>query len=591
MVKKRISFILAFLLTLFLIIVPSFTVVKADSSTSNITISFELRINDKNVVLANQNDIVDVDFYIKRTDSDQSYTTNGFQNEIYFDMEAFEFVENSIVCYDTGLPTAKYQDNIEHGKIIQCANMGNTYPAEFKFCSFQLKAIKDNVNGMVYNNNQQIYDLEHDPIPFAEKNLKVMVGIDCDHTTKTTFNQTASTCVTQGYEAYQQCTVCDALFDSSNELIAEITYFPLENHSGGTATCTQKAVCTVCSQEYGQLNQSAHTGTTIIINQKDATATEEGYTGDKICSHCNQVLEQGVATPILGTGSGAGDVNININGDYNIVGDNNNLTVNYFNNTTILTVGFLLISVLLLIIVILLIILCFKSNGPKNININLNGIKTIPTSDSPISTKNNNCEITDEIASTNNAKDSQPTTEIIKQPIEESVVEPAEEINKESYIEPIADTDGDSATAIAEDSNEDSIEEIDNTQSNFVGINKKPFETKLAEASDIVKRYYSELKDALLSYKKVKSRVSIKYDNVYAGRQQLAKFVVRGKSLYVYLALDPKTFINTKYNVSETTQKTYIATPCKYKVNGERKLVWAKELITELAKVHALQSK
>ncbi len=585
MVKKRISFILAFILALFLIVFPSLTVVKADSSTS-LTISFELRVNNKNVVLANKDDIVNVDFIIKRTDSDQSYTTNGFQNEIYFDMEAFEFVENSIVCYDTGMPTAKFQDNITHGKIIQCANMGNTYTAEFRFCSFQLKAKKDNANGMVYNNNQQIYDLEHNPIPFAQKNLKVMIGIDCEHTTKNTFNRTASTCITQGWEVYQACIVCDALFDSNNELLAEIPYFPLDNHKGGTATCTAKAICSVCNQEYGQLNQSIHTGTTIIINQKDATATEEGYTGDKTCSHCNLVLERGMVIAKLGADSGTGD--LNINGDYNIVGDNNNLIVNYFDNTTILTVGFFVIIALLLIIVMLLIILCFKSNVPKNININLNGLKTLPTNDSPTSTKENNREIADELASTDNLNNSQPTTEAVNQTIDESAIKSNEETDIDDTVDVANELTATTSIEISETSNE-TTEFSDNSKNNFVGMVKKPFETKLAEANDLVKQYYYQLKDVLLSYKKVKSKISIKYDSIYIGRQQLAKFVIRGKSLYVYLALDPKTLINTKYNVSEATQKTYIATPCKYKVNGERKFAWAKELIIELAKVHELK--
>jgi hypothetical protein len=468
-------------------------------------------------------------------------------------MEAFEFVEDSIVCYDTGMPTAKYQDNIEHGKIIQCANMGNTYAAEFKFCSFKLKALKDNASGMVYNSNQKIYDLEYNPIPFAQKNLKVMIGIDCDHSSKTSYTQTASTCVTQGYQAYQQCNVCDALFDTNDQLLAEIIYLPLEQHKGGNATCSAKAICSVCDQEYGSLNQDAHTGTTIIINQKDATKTEEGYTGDKVCSHCLLVLEKGKVIPIGSELGQTGDINININGNNNIVGDNNNIVVYYNTNATVLTVGFLVIGVLLLVIIILLIVLCLKSKKPNKPDDSSDKITSTLTNDSP--THSNASEPVEEIAITNDEGLSSTTTEIVEETTE--VQEESDETDEE---------DG----------------------NNFATIVKKPFETKLAEASDLVKQYYNELKSTLLSYKKVKSRLSIKYVSVYVGRQNLAKFVIRGKSLYVYLALDPNNFVNTKYNVSNCDLKTYSATPCKYKVNGERKLLWAKELILELAKAHGL---
>ena len=71
------------------------------------------------------------------------------------------------------------------------------------------------------------------------------------------------------------------------------TKFDLTAHSGGTATCKDKAVCLVCGVAYGELDAHNHTGTTYKKNQKEATCYEEGYTGDTYCSDCNAKLSSG----------------------------------------------------------------------------------------------------------------------------------------------------------------------------------------------------------------------------------------------------------------------------------------------------------
>ena len=66
-----------------------------------------------------------------------------------------------------------------------------------------------------------------------------------------------------------------------------------EAHRGGTATCTEKAVCSVCGVKYGELDASNHKGTTYLKDQKEATCYEEGYTGDTYCSDCNAKIKDG----------------------------------------------------------------------------------------------------------------------------------------------------------------------------------------------------------------------------------------------------------------------------------------------------------
>ena len=68
-------------------------------------------------------------------------------------------------------------------------------------------------------------------------------------------------------------------------------------HTGGTATCKDKAVCEICGEEYGELNPENHTGGTHIEHEKAATCTEKGYTGDTYCNGCNEKIADGSEIP------------------------------------------------------------------------------------------------------------------------------------------------------------------------------------------------------------------------------------------------------------------------------------------------------
>ncbi len=70
-------------------------------------------------------------------------------------------------------------------------------------------------------------------------------------------------------------------------------------HSGGTATCKDKAKCENCDMAYGKLG--AH-GKTEIKNAKDATCTTDGYTGDTYCKVCGEKIADGTKIDALGHG-------------------------------------------------------------------------------------------------------------------------------------------------------------------------------------------------------------------------------------------------------------------------------------------------
>ncbi|MDE7164787.1 MAG: hypothetical protein K2O04_05140 [Clostridiales bacterium] len=107
--------------------------------------------------------------------------------------------------------------------------------------------------------------------------------------------------------------------------------------------------------------------------------------------------------------------------------------------------------------------------------------------------------------------------------------------------------------------------------------------SKLISSTDVVKNRYSELKNYLLSYKKARANMSRSRESFYIGRNCYARIAVRGKTLCVYLALDPQKYAGTKYNVEDVLGvKSYADTPCLIRIKSERALKYAKELIDEL---------
>lgn len=67
--------------------------------------------------------------------------------------------------------------------------------------------------------------------------------------------------------------------------------------SGGTATCTENAVCKICNTAYGELNASNHTGGTEVRGRVEATTSADGYTGDTYCKGCNTKIATGESIP------------------------------------------------------------------------------------------------------------------------------------------------------------------------------------------------------------------------------------------------------------------------------------------------------
>ena len=79
-------------------------------------------------------------------------------------------------------------------------------------------------------------------------------------------------------------------------LIYQVTQ---DAHTGGKATCTHQAKCSVCNERYGELNPDNHAYATEIRNVVAATTETEGYTGDTYCKGCGAMIRKGSVIPKL----------------------------------------------------------------------------------------------------------------------------------------------------------------------------------------------------------------------------------------------------------------------------------------------------
>lgn len=71
-------------------------------------------------------------------------------------------------------------------------------------------------------------------------------------------------------------------------------------HEGGEATCISKKKCSVCNQEYGELDSKNHKAEFEVRGYVEPTKDKEGYTGDTYCKDCNALIKKGTVLSKLG---------------------------------------------------------------------------------------------------------------------------------------------------------------------------------------------------------------------------------------------------------------------------------------------------
>ena len=130
----------------------------------------------------------------------------------------------------------------------------------------------------------------------------------------------AATCTEKGWNAYDTCSRCD--YTTYKEIAAlghDFTSNTWQSdahrhwkkcsrckaagkktqHTGGTATCKDRAVCTTCSKSYGTLDAKHHVGGTEIRDMVEPTIKKAGHTGNSYCKGCNTKLNCPMARSFL----------------------------------------------------------------------------------------------------------------------------------------------------------------------------------------------------------------------------------------------------------------------------------------------------
>lgn len=119
---------------------------------------------------------------------------------------------------------------------------------------------------------------------------------------------------------------------------------------------------------------------------------------------------------------------------------------------------------------------------------------------------------------------------------------------------------------------------------------KRSFKEKLFDSDPILKNRYCKIANCLYTIDKANGRDSHKFETFKSGSISIAKMSIRGKTLNVYLGLNPSDYVESKYIFTdESGKKTYINFPMRVRVTSDRKAKWVNELLIDLANKNNLK--
>jgi chemotaxis protein histidine kinase CheA len=171
--------------------------------------------------------------------------------------------------------------------------------------------------------------------------------------------------------------------------------------------------------------------------------------------------------------------------------------------------------------------------------------------------------------------------------VAEEIVE--EEIDDEEEEE---DFDEDEEEDEEDDDDEEEDEEIGEIE--IGGKSYRPkyaYPTRIKLVSDKVKDFYTDIKNEFLSYG-IKSRISKTKENFNFSRDNVARFVVRGKTLKLYIAIDPSSIDHAYFHHKDVSEKkTYFDIPTMMPIKSRLASVKARELVAMLAEQLGLHKK
>ncbi len=169
--------------------------------------------------------------------------------------------------------------------------------------------------------------------------------------------------------------------------------------------------------------------------------------------------------------------------------------------------------------------------------------------------------------------------EVIEEPV---VAAPVEEVEEETDEED-DDDDSDDEETLEEFSLGDFAEGEGGVDfANMMRYNRS-FIARIIQGSDDQKNYYGSVRNALLSYKKVNSNIAWGAERFHKGRETIARFKIRGKTLVLYLALDPAEHEFSVYHHKDVSDNKSVAgTPMMIKIKSPLGVKKAVRLIDEM---------
>ena len=185
--------------------------------------------------------------------------------------------------------------------------------------------------------------------------------------------------------------------------------------------------------------------------------------------------------------------------------------------------------------------------------------------------------------------------EPVEEPVEEEIIE-EEPIAQESNDEPFSfggfSSDEDETEEDEDEDEEDNEEDEDEedglmvnqiygqTSSSMGKINRIDFDEKVEKASPDLKRRYNEIKNVIMKYRNVHSRISKAGDSFRCKGQKYVYMTIVGKTLKVYLALDTFSIDQNVYHHRDVSnKKKYQVTPTLLRVKSELSVKKAIKLI------------
>lgn len=186
----------------------------------------------------------------------------------------------------------------------------------------------------------------------------------------------------------------------------------------------------------------------------------------------------------------------------------------------------------------------------------------------------------------------EPVEEVVEEVVEEIAEEPVVEAVQEVVEEPVVEEVVEEPVVEETPAQEEVAVTAEEKASELVSVDglvdrlKKSFVAKMKQAEEPVKKFYSAIKNEFSSYKKVNSHISWHGDRFNLGRDTIAKLNIRGKTLLLYLDLDPndEEFKQTVYHQTDVkSQKAYEDTPFMVKIKSDAALKKALRLVDAVA--------